>query len=112
MPQDGVYVRSSGPSSSWIAGKIEARLGNVHYDVKLDDGQLVRRHVDHIQTRVTESSTPTEPEPLNIPYQPPPDTGSTSHSEEAPPLPEPQGTVRRSNRIRHPPERYGQPLPI
>uniref|UniRef100_A0A1X7VG79 Uncharacterized protein n=1 Tax=Amphimedon queenslandica TaxID=400682 RepID=A0A1X7VG79_AMPQE len=38
LPQDVVNVRSSGPSSSWIAGKIEARLGNVHYDVMLDDG--------------------------------------------------------------------------
>uniref|UniRef100_A0A1X7TX04 Uncharacterized protein n=1 Tax=Amphimedon queenslandica TaxID=400682 RepID=A0A1X7TX04_AMPQE len=94
MPQDGVYVRSSGPSSLWIAGKIEAKLGNVHYDVRLDDKRLVRRHVDDIQAQVTESSTPTqpEPEPLDIPYQPPPDTGSTSHLEEAPPLPEPQGT--------------------
>ena len=53
VPQDNVYVRKAGSKSPWIPGTIFKRNGNVHYDVKLDDQRIVRKHIEHVQPRIT-----------------------------------------------------------
>ena len=30
---------------------VEERQGTVHYDVRLEDGRQVKRHIDHMQPR-------------------------------------------------------------
>ena len=35
----------------WIAAKIKKLLGNVSYEVTLDDGRKFTRHIDHIRKR-------------------------------------------------------------
>ena len=47
-PQDKVYVREAGVNSPWIPGMIESKQGFVHYEVRLEDGRLVKRHIDHV----------------------------------------------------------------
>ena len=42
-----------GHGSKWLAGIIEEIRGPLTYMVKLSDGRLVRRHVDHIRNRTS-----------------------------------------------------------
>ena len=124
-----MYVRTAGSSSPWIPGTITVKNGSVHYEVRLEDERLVRRHIDHIQPR---ASMPTESpvskqvedgilEPLDIPFPSTstsvtssPSTSVTSPPEE-PITPEDaidQRQPRRSTRVSRPPARYGNPLTI
>ena len=45
-----VYVRNFQQSGqSWIPGVISKATGPVSYQVELDNGQIIRRHQDHVQ---------------------------------------------------------------
>ena len=114
-PEEKVYVREAGNNSPWIAGVIESKLRSVHYDVKLEDGRLVKRHIDHIQPR-SSTDVPEEQQDEDIFDQIdiPPSSDSTSptaplseaSTQEVPRNPEPP---RCSKRIRYPPVRYEDP---
>ena len=52
-PDEEVYLREAGNHSPWIPGVIKLRPSGVHYDVKLEDGRLVKRHINHIQPRTS-----------------------------------------------------------
>ena len=41
------------PGHTWLQGKIVKCSGPVSYKIKLDNGQLVRRHQDHLRRRST-----------------------------------------------------------
>ena len=43
-----VYARNFGTESRWLPGVIQEISGPVSYLVKLTDGHLVRRHLDHV----------------------------------------------------------------
>lgn len=43
----------------WLPGVISSRLGELHFEVQLEDGRYVRRHIDQIRGR--------EVEPDNMP---------------------------------------------
>ena len=53
LPHANVYVHRAGINSPWIPGMVEERQGTVHYDVRLEDGRQVKRHIDHMQPRTT-----------------------------------------------------------
>ena len=117
-PQDTVYVRKAGSKSPWIPGTIMRRNGNVHYDVKLDDQRTVRRHIEHIQPRMT-SHTEVSPQQqdevelsdqLDIPCSCDSAPGPTNSQLEQPTTPEVavnNEPLRRSTRVSRPPPRYG-----
>ena len=44
--------------NKWVPGLIEECSGPLSYTVKLQDGKIIRRHVDHLRDRAT--FTPTE----------------------------------------------------
>ena len=44
-----MYVQEAGTNSPWISGTIELKQGNVHYELRLNDGGLIKRHIDHIR---------------------------------------------------------------
>ena len=73
-----MYVRQAGVNSPWIPGMVEERHGTVHYDVRLEDGRLVKRHIDHMQPRTATSRDTAEEsqedtlEQIDIPSQPTP----------------------------------------
>ena len=110
-PQDKVYVREAGVSSPWIPGMIESKQGIVHYEVRLEDGRLVKRHIDHVQPRY--SASPTIQQQEEIPHAadvPSPPETTSPQSDESRDQQEP-GLPRRSPRIRSQPVRYGYPPP-
>ena len=78
------------------------------YDVKLDDGRCMRRHLDHLRVHPTSGNNdlPSEESdlskddfivtPLFVPTE-------DKYAGPAPSVPE----LRRSSRPHHPPDRYG-----
>ena len=48
---ESVYIRNFNTRPQWVSGKIRAPIGNVSYEIVLDDGRICRRHVDHIRKR-------------------------------------------------------------
>ena len=46
-----VFVDSFGHGSKWLAGIIDEIRGPLIYMVKLPDGRILKRHVDHIWNR-------------------------------------------------------------
>ncbi len=35
----------------WVAGKITTSIGNVSYEITLEDGRVFRRDIDHIRNK-------------------------------------------------------------
>lgn len=48
---DCVQARNFASGPKWLFGTVEEKTGPVSYTVRLEDGRLWRRHVDHIRTR-------------------------------------------------------------
>ena len=92
---DAVYVRDFPSGKQWLAGVVVEKKGPLSYVVKLDDGRLVRRHVDHVRNRTIESSASTEDG-----WLPDPNSESVDDSPQVDPPP-----PRRSTRVSHPPNR-------
>ena len=53
-----VYMRNFGSGPRWIPGTIRLSIGNVSYDVALDEGRCFRHHIDHIQERSISTDLP------------------------------------------------------
>ena len=95
-------IRDFHSSTKWISGKILERSGPVSYKIKLQDGSIIRRHVDHIRAYSPEPeprATPREVSPpefefVDGPSDQPEDDMNTETS-----------TNRYPQRNRHPPER-------
>ena len=121
---DSVFIRNFSqqyPQPTWLSGEIVSVCGPVSYTVRLSDHRTVRRHVDHIRRR-----PPTQPS--DRPSTPPSDSNASSdHPNSAEfdsctdvyddlglpspvvvpvhvPAPAPQ--LRRSSRLKRPPDRY------
>jgi transposase InsO family protein len=86
---DSVWVVNFQGSPKWMPGVLENKTGPVSFSVRLPDGRLWRRHVDHIRCRRPEEETqPTPTQKLQIPFpMPPPSTRgeSVSATASAPP---------------------------
>ena len=108
-----MYVQEAGVNSQWISGMIELKQGIVHYEVRLEDGRLVMRHIDHVQpcysaslTIQQQEETPDTadvPSPLEIPSP----QSDESRDQQEPRLP---GLLRPSPGIQSQPVHYGYPL--
>ena len=48
---ENVYIRNFRGTPLWIPGVVDRYRGPVSYSVKLTDGTIVRRHVDHVRAR-------------------------------------------------------------
>ena len=104
-PGDKVLARSYNDTDSWLQGEVVEVTGPVSYKVHIDkDGKIVRRHQDQLRkgciTIVPEQSSQAE-----LPTQDDyifPSTVSNDHTE--PSVPE-TAPVRKSTRIRKPPDR-------
>lgn len=112
---DQVFVRQFSQGNSpvtWIPGTVEAVRGPLSYLVRLLDGRLIRRHVDHVRRRLSELPTTSTSSDDDISFDisctSSPSTWPTvgAPSPPRPPVPLP----RRSSRIRRPPERWCPPL--
>ena len=117
-----VYVKNlPAGTPKWIPGVVEKVTGPLSYVVKLKDGRLVRRHVDHVRKREAADSDSGDPPDVSPEVYPdsdetqtnddePPDssTAPTSHTtDDQDTIPTTQPIQpRRSDRTRKPVERY------
>ena len=79
---ENVYIRNWLPGPRWLSGKIASQNGAT-VEVILDDGRLIRRHVDHVRKRF-----------------------SSQEKDDCLPQPQESVTLRRSTRNRHQPDRF------
>ena len=47
-----MFVRNFSTGAKWLIGKVVRETGPVSYLIALNDGRLIRRHVDHIRKRL------------------------------------------------------------
>ena len=118
LPGGNVWIRDF--RNKWISGVVLQSQGPLSYMIQLDDGTLVRRHVDHIRQRVVnpDSNTPTSSSTSNAtdnttntsPFITYPLLSSVGQSdnEQTASVISPQVTVPRWNppRDRRPPKRF------
>ena len=73
---DPVYVKDFPDQKAWIPGTIVAVKGPLSYHVELNDGQVVRRHIDAIRScsAAVQSDTATPDSDVEIPPPELPDT--------------------------------------
>ena len=103
-----MLVRNFSGGPVWLPGSITGLRGTLTYDVKLDDGRCMRRHLDHLRVRPTSANDELPSEESNLskddfivtpPFVPTED----KHAGPAPSAPE----LRRLSRPHRPPDRYG-----
>ena len=51
-----VYVKDFPDGKTWLPGTIAKKEGKVTYHVLLEDDRVVRRHIDHVRSRTTDST--------------------------------------------------------
>ena len=99
---DTVYVRKFPPNDDWIPGTIMKNTGPLSFVIKLETGQTVCRHVDHVRHQTDVSN----PEPITD-WTDLPDivtTPQTEHNTQPTQIEMPM--LRRSTRVSVPPQRY------
>ena len=100
-----VLVRNFPNDNSWLRGILKDKSGPLSFTIELDDGRLIRRHLDHIRLCEvldlrSKDSGETSPHNVEIPLSQP--TVVNSETVESNVVPPP----RRSSRVRHPPDKY------
>ena len=105
-----VYAENFGKGACWLPGIVNEANGPVSFTVELEDGRIIRRHSDHLRTRTDiprkEEQDFCDDLPQLDPDKPPepPPLAGNSTQESIPSDSTPN--LRRSTRIRRPPNRY------
>ena len=55
---DNVYVRDFRTNKAWLPGEVIEKTGPVSTQVALEDGQVVRRHQDHVRAQEVKEAEP------------------------------------------------------
>ena len=55
---DTVYIKDFRRPKSWLLGTVVEKTGPVSARVKLSNGEIIRRHQDHIRIRTDQDITP------------------------------------------------------
>ncbi len=108
---DPVFVLHFPTKDAWLPGTIRRLLDSRAYEICLDNTRIVRRHVDHIRTRLT---TGTDSCDLSLLPELPDVPTSTPASSSPPPVLQPEtepvsestAPPRRSTQISVPPDRF------
>ncbi len=112
-----VYVKDFPNAKKWLPGKIVDVRGPLSYHVELNDGRIVRRHVDAVHDRAAPESVEEDQNDQTIP---PVQLGNTDTEtldtdtealdtdteRQAETEPQDSPPIRTSSRIRSPPDRY------
>ncbi|XP_062501854.1 uncharacterized protein LOC134178959 [Corticium candelabrum] len=53
-----VFMRNFGRGQDWLTGVVESQTEPLSFRVRLEDGRLVKRHMDHVRQRTTETKSP------------------------------------------------------
>ena len=96
---DTVFVRDFPSGKNWLPGTLTQSKGPLSFLIKLDDGRVIRRHIDHIRER---SATVLFSYPTSCDDW---DEYFPSNSNTSPELTKQSNTEpRRSSRTRKPPD--------
>ena len=105
-----MYVKDFPEGKKWLPGTISKREGKVTYHISLEDGRVVRRHIDHVRSQTNDSTVQIDSSqdsvnedilldiPSSVTPRQEPDKDSSSESSNV--------ELRRSDRIRQPPDRF------
>ena len=113
-PGKEIYAKNFGNGPRWLPGILQEAKGPVSFTAELEDGRIIRRHSDHLRIR---TDVPIENRPVSREDLP---MVADQEDEESEPLavdspdepitpepePEPEPKLRRSTRVRRPPDRY------
>ena len=113
---DKVYVWNFVRSPTWLEGIILGRTGPVSFTVRLSDGRIRKRYIDHLRIRYPEDlANSSLPEVLKGPVLLPVEGTDNAHTSEQSPMVElPESNShgssltqepRHSGRVRRPPDR-------
>ena len=58
-----VVVKNLRPGSTWIPGMVTKQLGPVTFSITTDDGQVWKRHIDHVKALGDQTMQPAPTEP-------------------------------------------------
>ena len=101
---DRVSVKNFPTGDNWLQGTIVKVSGPLSFQVKLQDGRIVRRHVDHIIQHSPQIPDEPNDDWINMPDIP----ESTLTKQSATTSITTPPSLRRSTRVSVPPKRYGQ----
>ena len=101
---DRVNVKNFPTGDNWLQGTIVKVSGPLSFQVKLQDGRIVRRHVDHIIQHSPQIPDEPNDDWINMPDIP----ESTLTKQSATTSITTPPSLRRSTRVSVPPKRYGQ----
>lgn len=109
---DAVYARNFARGSKWLPGQIVAKRGPLSYTIKLNDGRMWNRHVDHVVNgnHSNAQNLHNQPEPdfdWELPLGTPELRGEEVEQQQQPQPQVPQVATRASKRHVKPPNRYG-----
>ena len=100
-PGQLVMARDFRSTSKWFPGVIVVRTGPLSYTVKLENGKIIRRHIDHLRDR-SAPSTVTSADTTTQDFE-----SFQDHQHTHNPHPNPLTPVRRyPQRERRPPDRF------
>ena len=125
-PGDRVLGRNFSSGPKWLPGKVVEREGSMMVKIRLDNGRIWRRHIDHLlKSQLPSAADLDSPRPqvfdslvapeLGLSYRNSASESTTDENGQLQVEPEPEvpntdfgGTieVRKSNRVSHPPNRY------
>ena len=95
---DQVFVKEFPSGKDWLDGTITEVKGPLTYNITLSDGRVVRRHVDHIRSRTSQTSDLPVTSDTEIP------SPNIRTDSETNPQPSEDSQLRRSIRERAPPD--------
>ena len=99
---DAVHARKFPSNDAWIPGTIIKARGPLLYMIELETGQIVRRYVDHLQSRTEDSTLSPTSDWTDLP-----DISLDLHNESNQGVTQPeQPPLRHSTRVSVPPQRY------
>ncbi len=104
---DAVYAWNYAGGPTWLEGMVVETRGPLSFCIELREGRIIRRHVDQIRANATKidgpNSEPCEVEVDAAELMPSP---SAEVAKEPAVLPDGETGLRRSGRVRHPPDRF------
>ena len=109
---DAVYARNFARGSKWLPGQIVAKRGPLSFTIKLNDGRMWNRHIDHVVSgnHGNAQNLHNQPEPdfdWGLPLCTPELRGEEVEQQQQPQPQVPQVATRTSKRHVKPPNRYG-----
>ena len=101
---DSIFIRNFTSGSKWIPGVVVEVKGDLTIYVELEDGRIIRRHIDHVRSRSCSTTSTTDDTDDFLPSFLSPNSSTPPQADVQPSLA--PSTSRCSTRIRRPPNQF------